>query len=235
MTAVSTSRRSQRRGAPRLLLGAFTQTRISRSVFVLGIASCAVPDKFGGCGGKWRPGEDKHPAAAPKGKAPRRNPYRGAPRRECTGKGGNPSASGGRTLRAAPGFLVSATPAAWRGSRSDSKCAADRRPAPVLCGEKETPARCALARAKVCRCCRPFHSSADGRQDQCRVSAIHRSGIMKSKCLLALSALLISGCAQVNDQFYSKKNFTSETFAADMSECKRQNPSFVAIRGYVAR
>jgi len=56
---------------------------------------------------------------------------------------------------------------------------------------------------------------------------------MKAKCFLALSALLMSGCAQVNDEFYSKKNFTSQTFAADMSECKRQNPSFVAIRGYV--
>jgi PBP1b-binding outer membrane lipoprotein LpoB len=57
---------------------------------------------------------------------------------------------------------------------------------------------------------------------------------MKSKCSLVLSALFISGCAQVNDQFYSKKNFTSQTFVADMSECKRQNPFFVAIRGYVA-
>ena len=56
---------------------------------------------------------------------------------------------------------------------------------------------------------------------------------MKSKCSLALCLLLMSGCAPVNDQFYSKKNFTSQTFAADMSECKRQNPSFVAIRGYV--
>ena len=56
---------------------------------------------------------------------------------------------------------------------------------------------------------------------------------MKAKCFFALSALLMSGCAQVNDQFYSKKNFTSQSFAADMSECKRQNPSFVAIRGYV--
>jgi len=54
---------------------------------------------------------------------------------------------------------------------------------------------------------------------------------MKAKCFFALSALLMSGCAQVNDQFYSKKNFTSQSFAADMSECKRQNPSFVAIRG----
>ena len=56
---------------------------------------------------------------------------------------------------------------------------------------------------------------------------------MKAKCFFALSALLMWGCAQVNDQFYSKKNFTSQTFVADMSECKRQNPSFVAIRGYV--
>ena len=45
---------------------------------------------------------------------------------------------------------------------------------------------------------------------------------------------LISGCAQVNNQFYSKKNFTSQSFNADVSECKRQNPSFVAIQSYVA-
>jgi hypothetical protein len=57
---------------------------------------------------------------------------------------------------------------------------------------------------------------------------------MKPKCFLALSALLVSGCAQVNDQFYLKKNFTSHSFVADISECKRQNPSFVAIRSYAA-
>jgi hypothetical protein len=57
---------------------------------------------------------------------------------------------------------------------------------------------------------------------------------MRPKCFFVLSALLLSGCAQVNDQFYSKKNFNSQSFVADMSECKRQNPSFVAIRGYVA-
>ena len=56
---------------------------------------------------------------------------------------------------------------------------------------------------------------------------------MKSKCFLVMSSLLLSGCAQVNDQFYSKKNFTSQSFVADISECKRQNPSFVAIRSYV--
>jgi hypothetical protein len=57
---------------------------------------------------------------------------------------------------------------------------------------------------------------------------------MRSKCFFALNALLISGCAQVTDQLYSKKNFNSQSFVADMSECKRQNPSFVAIRGDVA-
>ena len=44
----------------------------------------------------------------------------------------------------------------------------------------------------------------------------------------------MSGCAQVNDQYYSKKNFTSQSFVSDISECQRQNPSFVAIRSYVA-
>ena len=57
---------------------------------------------------------------------------------------------------------------------------------------------------------------------------------MRSKCFFALSALLMSGCAQVTDQLYSKKNFNSQSFVADMSECKRQNPSFAAIRSYVA-
>jgi hypothetical protein len=47
-------------------------------------------------------------------------------------------------------------------------------------------------------------------------------------------SLLISGCTQVNDQFYSKKNFTSQSFRADLSQCKRQNPSFVAIQSFVA-
>jgi hypothetical protein len=49
-----------------------------------------------------------------------------------------------------------------------------------------------------------------------------------------MAAPLISGCAQVSDQVYSKKNFTSDSFAVDISQCKRRNPSFVAIQGYVA-
>jgi hypothetical protein len=38
-------------------------------------------------------------------------------------------------------------------------------------------------------------------------AACNGRGPMKSKCLLALSALLVSGCTQVNDEFYSKKEF----------------------------
>jgi hypothetical protein len=59
-------------------------------------------------------------------------------------------------------------------------------------------------------------------------------GAYESKRFFVVTTLLISECAQVNDQFYSKKNFTSESFRADASECKRQNPSFVAIQSYVA-
>jgi hypothetical protein len=57
---------------------------------------------------------------------------------------------------------------------------------------------------------------------------------MKPKCFLLMTALLISGCAPVTDQLYSKKNFTSQSFRADVSECNRRNPSFVAIQGHVA-
>jgi hypothetical protein len=51
---------------------------------------------------------------------------------------------------------------------------------------------------------------------------------------LLTATLVVAGCTQVNDQLYSKKNFTSETFAADASKCKRLNPSFVAMQSYVA-
>jgi hypothetical protein len=67
-----------------------------------------------------------------------------------------------------------------------------------------------------------------------RSTRLVAGALMKAKGFLLMTTLLISGCAQVNDQFYSKKNFTSESFRADASECKRQNPSFVAIQSYVA-
>jgi hypothetical protein len=67
-----------------------------------------------------------------------------------------------------------------------------------------------------------------------RSTRLVAGALMKTKGFLLMTTLLISGCAQVNDQFYSKKNFTSESFRADASECKRRNPSFVAIQSYVA-
>jgi hypothetical protein len=67
-----------------------------------------------------------------------------------------------------------------------------------------------------------------------RSTRLVAGALMKAICFFLTTTLLISGCTQVNDQFYSKKNFTSESFRADASECKRQNPSFVAIQSYVA-
>jgi hypothetical protein len=40
----------------------------------------------------------------------------------------------------------------------------------------------------------------------------------------------VAGCSQVIDQFYSKNNFNSQSFNADISQCKGQNPSLVAMR-----
>ena len=41
--------------------------------------------------------------------------------------------------------------------------------------------------------------------------------------------LLLAGCSQVIDQFYSKKNFDTQSFNADIAQCKEHNPSFVAM------
>ena len=52
---------------------------------------------------------------------------------------------------------------------------------------------------------------------------------MKAVGTVLTSALLVAGCSQVIDQFYSKKNFNTQSFNADISECNEQNPSFVAM------
>ena len=51
---------------------------------------------------------------------------------------------------------------------------------------------------------------------------------MKVVSAVLTGALLLAGCSQVIDQFYSKKNFDTQSFNADISECKERNPSFVA-------
>jgi hypothetical protein len=50
---------------------------------------------------------------------------------------------------------------------------------------------------------------------------------MKAFGAVLTSALLLAGCSQVIDQFYSKKNFDAESFKADISECKQRNSSAV--------
>jgi hypothetical protein len=52
---------------------------------------------------------------------------------------------------------------------------------------------------------------------------------MKAVSAVLTSALLLAGCSQVIDQFYSKENFDLQSFNADISECKERNPSFVTM------
>ena len=45
---------------------------------------------------------------------------------------------------------------------------------------------------------------------------------MRVMSTVLTSALLLSGCSQINEQFYSKKAFNSQSFDADIAECKHQ-------------
>ena len=42
--------------------------------------------------------------------------------------------------------------------------------------------------------------------------------------------VVLAGCSQVVDYTYSKRNFTSSTFEADLSTCKRQSPPISAFQ-----
>jgi hypothetical protein len=48
---------------------------------------------------------------------------------------------------------------------------------------------------------------------------------MKVVSAALTSALLVSGCSQIIDYQYSKSDFTTQSFDADISQCKRQNTS----------
>ena len=58
---------------------------------------------------------------------------------------------------------------------------------------------------------------------------------MKVISTVLTSALLAAGCSQVIDQFYSKQNFDTQSFNADISECKQRSPSHVAPQGDTAQ
>jgi uncharacterized protein YceK len=53
---------------------------------------------------------------------------------------------------------------------------------------------------------------------------------MKLMSIALTSALLLSGCSQINEQFYSKKAFNSQSFDTDIAECKHHNASFMALQ-----
>jgi hypothetical protein len=48
---------------------------------------------------------------------------------------------------------------------------------------------------------------------------------MKVVSAALTSALLVSGCSQIIDYHYSKSDFTTRSFDADIAQCKRQNTS----------
>jgi hypothetical protein len=99
-------------------------------------------------------------------------------------------------------------------------------------GQKISHLEFLTTRQQICRSCQlPAVILCSLKKHATRFSCC---ASMKPKCFLLMTALLISGCAPVTDQLYSKKNFTSQSFRADVSECNRRNPSFVAIQGHVA-
>jgi hypothetical protein len=55
---------------------------------------------------------------------------------------------------------------------------------------------------------------------------------MKTASAVLTGAFLLIGCGQAIDQLYSKKDFTAQSFNADISECKHQNPTFAAVQSY---
>ena len=45
---------------------------------------------------------------------------------------------------------------------------------------------------------------------------------MKVLSTVLTSALLLSGCSQISEHFYSKRNFNSQAFETEIAESKRQ-------------
>jgi hypothetical protein len=68
----------------------------------------------------------------------------------------------------------------------------------------------------------------------CRYAVCVMGVLMKTASAVLIGAFLLASCSQAIDQLYSKKNFTAQSFNADISECKHQNPSFVAVQSYGA-
>jgi hypothetical protein len=57
-----------------------------------------------------------------------------------------------------------------------------------------------------------------------------RMGKMKATCVLLGCVMVPAGCSQAIDYTYSKRNFTSSTFEADLSVCRHRSPSISAYQ-----
>jgi hypothetical protein len=55
-------------------------------------------------------------------------------------------------------------------------------------------------------------------------------GKMKATCFLLGCVMLMAGCSQAIDYTYSKRNFASSTFEADLSACRHRSPPISAFQ-----
>jgi hypothetical protein len=53
---------------------------------------------------------------------------------------------------------------------------------------------------------------------------------MKATCLLLGCVVVLADCSQAIDYTYSKRNFWSSTFEADLSACRHRSPSISAFQ-----
>jgi len=53
---------------------------------------------------------------------------------------------------------------------------------------------------------------------------------VRAAAVLIGSVFVLAACSQAIDYTYSRKNFSSSTFEADLSACKRQGPSISAFQ-----
>jgi hypothetical protein len=54
--------------------------------------------------------------------------------------------------------------------------------------------------------------------------------VMRAAAVLVGSVFVLTACSQTIDYTYSRKNFSSSTFEADLSTCKHRNPSISAFQ-----
>jgi hypothetical protein len=58
-----------------------------------------------------------------------------------------------------------------------------------------------------------------------RITPAQGTCVMRTAAVLVGSVFVLAACSQTIDYTYSRRNFSSSTFEADLSACKHQSPS----------